>query len=84
MIQIFSFILPEQLTLWTGGSLNSNKLLKSSIEIVDCWCQGDSDPLGCLCRLSNAKLSILHDDDCSAQTFQSSFEFDVQGMCSTS
>jgi hypothetical protein len=33
-----------------------------SIEIVNRWCQGDSDPLGCLCRLSNANLSILDDD----------------------
>jgi hypothetical protein len=34
-----------------------------SVSIANRWCNSPSDPLGCLCRLSNASVSLLDEND---------------------
>jgi hypothetical protein len=47
---------------WLEVDLGANFDI-SSINIINCCCQSVNDPLNCLCRLSNATLSLMDDSD---------------------
>jgi hypothetical protein len=47
---------------WLEVDLGSSSKI-SSVNIMNRWCKSSSDPYACLCRLSNATLSLIDDSD---------------------
>eukprot|EP00956_Cyclotella_meneghiniana_P023684 scaffold46589_cov23-Cyclotella_meneghiniana.AAC.1 len=43
-----------------------------SIHILNRWCKDSSDPHGCLCRLSNASVSLLNENNDTVTAFSTS------------
>eukprot|EP00956_Cyclotella_meneghiniana_P011821 scaffold16627_cov93-Cyclotella_meneghiniana.AAC.3 len=63
-----TFIHTERTNSWWMVDLGALFSVES-IHILNRWCKDSSDPHGCLCRLSNASVSLLDEDNDTVAAF---------------